>query len=661
MSDLAEEHVLCPSCHNSATKSSLLPKLVKGTELFRTYTTFAELQEYSLAGCHLCSLFLGEFEYGNSDTFLGRRVEVQLTVSRTGGAWLKVVSITQAAQDANSSQSGSSKQVMGELSVFRKLDGRIVEPQPNSPFVFPDPSIYRNAQLSKSLSQLYSAALAREWLKQCVSRHQNCSAVSKLFSPTHGYPTRLIDVGAPHDHDVMRLVLTDEVAKSQHANSKPEYLTLSHCWGGADILKLLSHNIKKLRCAINSTELPRTFQDAIVITRQLGFRYLWIDSLCIMQDSKEDWKSESAIMGEIYAHSTCTIAALTSSSSFEGCFVGSKDCHVRGSDNARNPLAFRICSLPHGLHAECSQRLELPLHINRKPLPLHTRAWVVQERLLAPRTLYYGAWGLAWECVECSATEGNPFGGASQFAPKASFLTTCLQATQKSFEDKIDTAYEMWLTVQAAYTTCQLTFFDDRIVAISSIIKQIGELTSWSNVWGLWKEKMPHELLWFVDTPGERPQTKDYLAPSWSWVGIQGRIFTETVAEGLSALWVAEVLDIGTSHERGFICLRAAVKEVFSPQGRPSDLADKNSQKHKVVSWSADTDEPLAGRELMCLLIMRVRNSYERDFEYDIGLVVTSIGSELVRVGRFWQARSDTFPLFGNEIQDGDMTEVIIY
>ncbi|KAI1488302.1 heterokaryon incompatibility protein-domain-containing protein [Biscogniauxia mediterranea] len=645
MSILAEEHVLCSPCRDSATNSSLLPKLTKGTELFRSYETFAELQESSVAGCHLCSLFLGEFGYRDSDSFRERRTDIQLTVSRTGGAWLKVVSIPRAPHDAASPHDKNREEVIGELSVFRKLDGRIEEPQPDSPFVFSDPSIYRNAQLSMSLSYDCSAALAREWLKQCIDRHQSCSAVSKLFSPTHGYPTRLIDVGAAGGQCVLKLVLTDEIEKSQpNSNSKPEYLTLSHCWGGADILKLLSNNIKDLSCAINFAKLPKTFQDAIVITRQLGFQYLWIDSLCIMQDSKEDWMSESAIMGEIYAHSTCTIAALTSHSSFEGCFTGHKDHRTQGATDVRNPLAFRISRAP----------------INRRSLPLHTRAWVVQERLLAPRTLYYGAWGLAWECVECSATEGKPFGGASQFAPKASFLTTCLQATQKSFQDKIDTVYNMWLTVQAAYTTCQLTFFDDRIVAISSVIKQIGELTSWSNVWGLWKEKMLHELLWFVESPGERPSTQDYLAPSWSWVGIRGRIFTETFAEGLSTLWTAEVIEIGTSHERGFIRLRAAAKDVFSPPNRTSDLVDKDSHKHKAVSWSADTYEPLDTRELTCLLIMRVKNSHE-GFDYDVGLVITHVRGELTRVGRFWQARTDTFPLFDAEIQDGDMREVMIF
>ncbi|KAI0592926.1 heterokaryon incompatibility protein-domain-containing protein [Biscogniauxia sp. FL1348] len=660
MSFLAEEHVLCSACHSSASNSSLLPKLAKGKELFRSYETFAELQESSAAGCHLCSLFLGEFGYGDPNSLRqGRRVEVQLTVSRTGGAWLKVVSIPRVACDATSPHNEVKEQVMGELSVFRKLDGRIEEPRPDSPFVFSDPSIYRNAQLSKSLSYDYSAALGREWLKQCIDRHQSCSAASKIISPTHGYPTRLIDVGAAGSQGVLKLVLTSEAEKSQ-PNSKPLYLTLSHCWGGAEILKLLEGNIEKLRNAIDFAELPRTFQDAIVITRQLGFQYLWIDSLCIMQDCPADWKSESAIMGEIYAHSTCTIAALTSRSSFEGCFMGHGDQHSQGATNVRNPLAFRICNLPHGLHAEYSQRLELELRINRRPLPLHTRAWVLQERLLAPRTLYYGAWGLAWECVECSATEGNPFGGASQFVPKASFLTTCLQAIQKSSQDKIDTAYNMWLTVQAAYTVCQLTFFDDRIVAISSVIKQIGELTSWTNVWGLWKEKILHELLWFVESPGERPSTKSYLAPSWSWMGIRGPIFTDTFAEGLSALWTAEVIEVGTAHEEGLIRLRAAAKDVFSPQGRTSDLVDKGSQKRKAVSWSADTHEPLDTRELTCLLIMRVKNAYERGFSYDVGLVVTRVRGKLIRVGRFWQARTDSFPLFDAEIQEEDMREVVI-
>ncbi|KAK5988256.1 hypothetical protein PT974_12397 [Cladobotryum mycophilum] len=664
-STLAEEHILCSQCSRSARTSRLLPTLAKGTEAFRFYSDLNELQESSSKGCHLCSLFLGAFGYEITQQQRENRVEVSLYVSRSGGAWLKVFSVpSTSSPDLASSprKDGEKQQIMGELSVFRSLEGYVEEPKPNSPFIFSTSSIYENAQLSKSLSFEASAVLAREWLRQCLQRHTKCTLASQIFPSNHGYPTRLLDVGGRGETDLVRLVITAELDKD-----KPEYLTLSHCWGGANILKLLTKNLNNLKRAIPFSFLPKTFQDAIIITRQLGFQYLWIDSLCIMQDSPSDWRSESEIMGEIYAHSTCTVAALTARSSSEGCFSGRRATQEKQERSvARNPLAFRLCNLPHGLHAECSQRLQPALQIDRKSLPLQTRAWVVQERLLAPRTLYYGAWGLAWECVECSATEGKPFGEVSQFSPKASFLEACVKASQADTpsEDKVASMYKMWLDVQASYTQCQLTFFDDRIIAVSSIIKKVESLISWTNVWGLWKERLLQELLWFVDTPSERPPTKEYLCPSWSWASIRGRVFIdrETFAEDMAPSWAAEVIETGTdSRGRGFLRLRAATKEVVasSSPGTELVLEDKDKSGYRTFSWTADTASPILGEKIFCLLLMRIPD-YMDDRSFDVGLVVSRIGEETVRLGRFWQDQRDSIALFPNRVEDMNIEEVVI-
>ncbi|XDG08864.1 hypothetical protein ABKA04_008479 [Annulohypoxylon sp. FPYF3050] len=394
----------------------------------------------------------------------------------------------------------------------------------------------------------------------------------------------------------------------------------------------------ELKSAIPFAKLPRTFQDAVIITRQLGFQYLWIDSLCIVQDSELDWSSEAMIMGEIYANSTCTIAALTARSSSEGCFVGHNDDPSETGNNERNPLAFRILLYP------------------AKRLPLHERGWVVQERLFAPRTLYYGAWGLAWECAECSATEAVP--------------------TDNSLPG-MDMAYDAWCQLWLAYTPCQLTNFDDRIIAISSAIRQIEKITSWSNIWGLWKEKLPYELLWGVETPSKRPSTKEYIGPSWSWVGIQGGFSKGRLEDVGSMLWAAEVVETGIDHGKGFLRLRTVVKEVVSPSDQMLGLVDKRSSKNWVDTWQPDIWDPdlptppVTG-ELSCLLIMRMAPDVRGDYVYglphddhvfDFGLVVSRIGQETVRVGRFWQDASHFLSpcLFDEEIRDEDIREVVLF
>jgi hypothetical protein len=86
-------------------------------------------------------------------------------------------------------------------------------------------------------------------------------------------------------------------------------------------LRLLESNLSRFQESIEYEELPVTFQHAVQITRQLGYDFLWIDSLCIIQDSTSDWYLESAIMGDIYAGGFCNISAVAGQDSQDGCFA----------------------------------------------------------------------------------------------------------------------------------------------------------------------------------------------------------------------------------------------------------------------------------------------------------------------------------------------------
>jgi hypothetical protein len=85
-------------------------------------------------------------------------------------------------------------------------------------------------------------------------------------------------------------------------------------------LRLLKSNIDDLQNKIPLESLPETFRYAVYIAKHFGVRYLWIDSLCIVQESDEDWRREAAVMGEVYKHSYCNIAATKAANSTEGCF-----------------------------------------------------------------------------------------------------------------------------------------------------------------------------------------------------------------------------------------------------------------------------------------------------------------------------------------------------
>src|SRR5579862_1068655 len=160
--------------------------------------------------------------------------------------------------------------------------------------------IDHSSQLSISTASNAAFKLARGWFGWCKMTHDKCTDPGN-----EKLPTRLVYVGKQFPLEP-QLQLSAELTESE----KPvEYLALSHCWGTAKFLTLETSNIDEFRLGIPWERLSRTFQDAIITTARLGFSYIWIDSLCIIQDSKEDWERESLAMTDVYRNAQCTIAA----------------------------------------------------------------------------------------------------------------------------------------------------------------------------------------------------------------------------------------------------------------------------------------------------------------------------------------------------------------
>jgi hypothetical protein len=185
-----------------------------------------------------------------------------------------------------------------------------------------DPMVSLNTTLRYSRTDAPAIFdLAKFWIHCCEATHTGCrerreqqslqsTSLDSLFTPTRWVHVQ----GAGNELSLVQLTATAEL------DGQPQCLTLSHCWGGADIIRLTQHTHASYKIAIPKDQLPTTFQDALLITMKLGYEYIWIDSLCIIQDSKEDWSREAAVMGDIYWNSTCTIAAVAARDSHEGCF-----------------------------------------------------------------------------------------------------------------------------------------------------------------------------------------------------------------------------------------------------------------------------------------------------------------------------------------------------
>jgi hypothetical protein len=129
----------------------------------------------------------------------------------------------------------------------------------------------------------FSLKLARMYLRRCLIHHSGCAYVR---ARSRAVPKRLLDI-SPNSYTI-RVCLTDSITKN--SCSDLEYMTLSHCWETTSIIRLTEANLPDFEQSILFANLPQTFQDAVVVTRSLGFQYLWIDSLCIIQDSFRDWE-----------------------------------------------------------------------------------------------------------------------------------------------------------------------------------------------------------------------------------------------------------------------------------------------------------------------------------------------------------------------------------
>lgn len=230
---------------------------------------------------------------------------------------------------------------------------------------------------------------ARKWYSDCREKHARCNISWGSFSYS---PTRLLDLN--YGGGDLRLIMAVEESIKEY------YATLSHCWGGQNIIKLTTDTLAQFQNKIETASLPQTFRDAILVARKLGIRYLWIDSICIIQDSLQDWQKEAALMGEVYSNSTLNVMATACKNSHQS-LIRSRDqgelLHyaVRTSWNGIKPETFYISSRwfwdNHTLFA-----------------PLNRRGWVLQERILPPRALHFTYNQLVWECCEqesCKCTQ----------------------------------------------------------------------------------------------------------------------------------------------------------------------------------------------------------------------------------------------------------------
>jgi hypothetical protein len=388
-----------------------------------------------------------------------------------------------------------------------------------------------------------SMAIAKEWLDTCWKGHARCNGLSAQ-NPDIQLPARLLEIGAP-TVDQVRLWFPP---KGTNLAPCVSYMTLSHCWGSAQFLTLTKRTLPKLKAGISTSKLPKTFQDAVYITRKMGIRFLWIDSLCILQDSISDWQHEAALMADVYRGSLCNIAATGASDANGGCLypqrIPPKPCLVKTlwDNTPNNKYLVYDENFWYGVFESDA---------------LRQRGWVVQELLLSPRILHMGI-QMYWECYESRACEVYPDGipGFFETASKKIPVEETRLWRQGTY------SVQDWAGLIHTYTSCNLIKPQDKLVAISGVVKIIQRSTGDQYFAGIWRNNLPQQLLWRDAYDQSTPliPAKKYRAPSWSWASVDGRITIPIITTGDILVNVLDVFVQSVSNDSTGIVTGGRIK-----------------------------------------------------------------------------------------------------
>ena len=281
------------------------------------------------------------------------------------------------------------------------------------------------------------------------------------------------------------------------------YATLSYCWGASAFTTRKSTLISSAQ-KLPYEELPRTHQEAITVARCLGFKHLWIDALCIVQDDNSEWEQEASRMQDIYAGSDLTIAATDSPDGSSGCFP---DMSSYGSVYAD---VFATTDTASG------QDHIVQVHVGdlrtvTSDSVLNTRGWVLQEMVLSHRVLHCMHSTLFWQCKTHLRTDSG-------------LMLSCSSASESHntpglLDPLIAATHTNWWQWMESYSERQFTEPNDRLPAMAGLVRHYQIANDDEPMLGLWKRSFTQDLLWMRRGTLENLESSRLRnMPSWSWL-----------------------------------------------------------------------------------------------------------------------------------------------
>jgi hypothetical protein len=375
----------------------------------------------------------------------------------------------------------------------------------------------------------------------------------------------------------------DPVVRLHVGEFDGDYACLSYCWGG-DQFKTTRATLEKLMAEIPTASLSLTVADAVEVTRRLGLRYLWVDALCIVQDSDEDKAREIVRMGAIYKNAAVTIAAATARAASEG--------FLRSQRTVRS-AAVRFW-LPNGdvgvVRVAYTERFDFGEDRSHEDHPLDGRGWCLQESLLSPRLLIFSTFNVERRCQagRIEFTGGGAFGkqhsisatlrlppGIFGGATKRQLLENMLDATSG-----IDDHHprNIWRSIVCRYTTRKLTDPNDRLATLAGIAGELQRVWGDEYLFGMWTKMLPWTMSWTAVQPGSRLA----LAPTWSWASV-------TSAVGFESVHSPKLVDITVEPASPPGLPRLAVSGTLVPS---SELPTASLGSNDSLDILLDLDEP---------------------------------------------------------------------
>ncbi|KAH8730951.1 heterokaryon incompatibility protein-domain-containing protein [Phaeosphaeriaceae sp. PMI808] len=359
---------------------------------------------------------------------------------------------------------------------------------------------------------------------------------SLSLSLNYCLPRRLIYVPTDFATECgqLRLIAIDDLLKDQNQNDSlycPPYLTLSHRWGATHNFVTTKANLPSRQCGFALQALPKTYRDAAIVTARLGYQYIWIDAVCIIQDDAEDWLAESGKMGAIYRLAVCTIAI-----------------HCSGHDNCGflEASLSKRGSIKFGDYKKTYLRSAADLQLDITKSSLSKRGWVLQESLLSTRILHFTAGMIYLETQQGVKSEDGqaPINLAQITANSSTLLTAEIFMYHKplslhNFSNFLTepisriirpdnyqndpTSPMVWFALLEMYSTCSLSKDYDKLPALLGIAKIIRRNPDSLYLAGVWDDRLDFGLMWMnVGHPLKKPSYD--RASSWSWAAYNGPI-----------------------------------------------------------------------------------------------------------------------------------------